>query len=68
MSITLSEDQLRFLRLHAQQLIPRRHGEMVGVAQVVLENVQAAWQQAGEKRDEKSAAQLHMNYVYGFSS
>jgi winged helix DNA-binding protein len=37
MSITLSDDQLRFLRLHAQRLIPQRSDEMMGVAQVVKE-------------------------------
>jgi hypothetical protein len=37
MPITLTEDQLRFLRLRAQRLTPRQHSEVVGVAQVVKE-------------------------------
>ena len=35
MSITLSEAQLRYLRLHAQRLIPRRHNETASVTQTV---------------------------------
>src|SRR5438874_10561881 len=37
MSISLSDDQLRFLRLHAQRLTPQQPGEVIGVAQVVKE-------------------------------
>src|SRR6266487_4519633 len=37
MSISLSDDQLRFLRLRAQRLTPRKQGEVIGVAQVVKE-------------------------------
>ncbi len=37
MSISLSDDQLRLLRLHAQRLTPRQLGEMIGVDQVVKE-------------------------------
>ena len=37
MSISLSDDQLRFLRLRAQRLTPRQPGEVIGVAQVVKE-------------------------------
>ncbi len=37
MSISLSDDQLRFLRLHAQRLTPQQPSEVIGVAQVVKE-------------------------------
>src|SRR5205823_827506 len=37
MSISLSEDQLRFLRLRAQRLTPLQKGGMIGVTQVVKE-------------------------------
>ncbi len=37
MSISLSDDQLRFLRLRAQRLTPQQLGEVTGVAQVVKE-------------------------------
>ena len=37
MSITLSDDQLRFLRLRAQRLTPQRPDEVIHVAQVVKE-------------------------------
>src|SRR5437763_4843334 len=37
MSISLSDDQLRFLRLRAQRLTPQQPGEVIGVAQVVKE-------------------------------
>jgi len=37
MSICLSDDQLRFLRLRAQRLTPQYPGETIGVAQVVKE-------------------------------
>jgi hypothetical protein len=37
MSITLSDDQLRFLRLRAQRLTHQQHGEVISVAQVVKE-------------------------------
>jgi hypothetical protein len=37
MAITLSDDQLRFLRLRAQRLTSQQPGEMMGVAQVVKE-------------------------------
>ena len=37
MSISLSDDQLRFLRLRAQRLTPLQKGGMIGVTQVVKE-------------------------------
>ncbi|MGZ6365550.1 MAG: winged helix DNA-binding domain-containing protein [Ktedonobacteraceae bacterium] len=37
MSITLSDDQLRYLRMCAQRLTPQQHDETIGVAQVVKE-------------------------------
>ena len=37
MTISLSDDQLRFLRLRAQRLTPQQPGEVIGVAQVVKE-------------------------------
>jgi DNA glycosylase AlkZ-like len=37
MAISLSDDQLRFLRLRAQRLTPQQPGEVIGVAQVVKE-------------------------------
>lgn len=37
MSISLSDDQLRFLRLRAQRLTPQHTGNVIGVAQVVKE-------------------------------
>ncbi len=37
MSISISDNQLRFLRLHAQRLTPQQPGEVIGVAQVVKE-------------------------------
>src|SRR6266487_5097104 len=37
MSISLSDDQLRFLRLRAQRLTPQQPDEVIGVAQVVKE-------------------------------
>src|SRR6516164_899074 len=37
MSIHLSDDQLRFLRLRAQRLTPQQPGEVIHVAQVVKE-------------------------------
>ena len=37
MSIRLSDDQLRLLRLRAQRLTPQQPGEVIGVAQVVKE-------------------------------
>ena len=37
MSITLSDDQLRYLRMCAQRLTPQHPGETIGVAQVVKE-------------------------------
>src|SRR6266568_6889986 len=37
MSISLSDDQFRFLRLRAQRLTPQQPGEVIGVAQVVKE-------------------------------
>jgi hypothetical protein len=37
MPITLSNDQLRFLRLRAQRLTPQQPGEVINVAQVVKE-------------------------------
>jgi len=37
MSISLSDDQLRFLRLRAQRLTPQRPDELINVAQVVKE-------------------------------
>src|SRR6266702_5337650 len=37
MSISLSDDQPRFLRLHAQRLTPQQPSEVIGVAQVVKE-------------------------------
>src|SRR6266568_488345 len=37
MSISLSDDQLRFLRLRAQRLTPQQPGEVIGVARVVKE-------------------------------
>ena len=37
MSISLSDDQLRFLRLRAQRLTPQQPGEVKGVVQVVKE-------------------------------
>jgi len=37
MSITLSDDQLRFLRLGFQRLIPPNQIEKIGIAQVVKE-------------------------------
>jgi len=37
MSISLSDDQFRFLRLRAQRLTPQQPGEVIGVARVVKE-------------------------------
>src|SRR5437667_5875757 len=37
MTVSLSDDQFRFLRLRAQRLTPQQPGEVVGVAQVVKE-------------------------------
>jgi hypothetical protein len=37
MTISLSDDQLRFLRLRAQRLTPQQTGNVIGVAQVVRE-------------------------------
>src|SRR5437763_17214297 len=37
MSSSLSDDQIRFLRLRAQRLTPQQPGEAIGVAQVVKE-------------------------------
>ena len=37
MTISLSDDQIRFLRLRAQRLAPQQPGELIGVAQVVNE-------------------------------
>jgi hypothetical protein len=37
MSISLTDDQLRILRLRAQRLAPQQRGEMAGAAQVVKE-------------------------------
>ena len=37
MTISLSDDQLRFLRLRAQWLTPQQPGEVMDVAQVVKE-------------------------------
>src|SRR5436190_11396437 len=37
MSISLSVDQLRFLRLRAQRLTPQQSDEVIGVAQVLKE-------------------------------
>src|SRR6266700_6168424 len=37
MTVSLSDDQLRFLRLHAQRLTPQQPDEVIGVAQVVKE-------------------------------
>src|SRR5260370_38602200 len=37
MTVYLSNDQVRFLRLHAQRLTPQQPNEVIGVAQVVKE-------------------------------
>src|SRR5260370_38009719 len=51
MSISLSDDQLRFLRLRAQRLTPQHTGNVIGVAQVVKE-------ECGIQAQDASAATL----------